>query len=175
MPFVPVKVEGDDRQSAASISAASPARPPGKVAPAAHPEAVLWDQPLSTVNQAAVRGQDFTDYATYSSFLADDFVNPNPWAIDTIFVPGDGWNGLSTLLDATALTWQIYADCAGVPCGDPSGGGNPPVWTLTLRRPTRWPSSATGHRTDCRRCHPATCRRRSTCRPATGGSSSTRR
>ncbi len=50
----------------------------------------------------------------------------------TIFVPGDGWNGFSSLFNATALTWQIYADNAGVPDGNPSGGGNPPVWTLTL-------------------------------------------
>ena len=114
------------------ISTGSPARPLGTAEQAAHPEAVLWDQPLSTVNQGAYVDQEFTDYPTYSSFLADDFVNPAPWNISTIFVPGDGWNGFSTLFNATALTWQIYADCAGVPCGDPSGGGNPPVWTLTL-------------------------------------------
>ena len=83
-------------------------------------------QPGAYVNQ------DFPDFPDYSSFLADDFVNPNPWSISTIFVPGDGWNGFSTLFNATALTWQIYADNAGVPAGDPSGGGNPPVWTLTL-------------------------------------------
>ena len=35
-------------------------------------------------------------------------------------------------MNATALTWQIYADCGGVPCGDPSGGGDPPIWNLTL-------------------------------------------
>ncbi|MBN1136666.1 MAG: hypothetical protein JXM73_08765, partial [Anaerolineae bacterium] len=114
------------------ISTASPARAPGKVEPAAHPEAVLWDQPLSTANQAAYVNQDFPDFPDYSSFLADDFANPAPWSIGTIFVPGDGWNGFTTLFNATALTWQIYADNAGIPDGDPSGGGNPPVWTLTL-------------------------------------------
>ncbi len=114
------------------ITVASPARPPGKVTPAAHPEAVLWDQPLSTVNQNAYVNQEFSDFPDYSSFLADDFVNPAPWNISTVFVPGDGWNGFTSLFNATALTWQIYADNAGVPDGDPSGGGNPPVWTLTL-------------------------------------------
>jgi hypothetical protein len=114
------------------ISIASPARLPGEVTSAAHPEAVLWNQPLSTVNQAAYVDQEFSDYPDYSAFLADDFVNPSPWQISTIFIPGDGWNGFTTLFNATALTWQIYADCAGVPCGDPSGGGNPPLWTLTL-------------------------------------------
>jgi len=76
--------------------------------------------------------QEFSDFPTYSSFLADDFTNGSPWTISNIFVPGNGWNGFSSLYNATALTWQIYADCAGVPCGNPSGGGSPPVWTLTL-------------------------------------------
>ncbi len=35
-------------------------------------------------------------------------------------------------MNATALTWQLYADNAGFPDGNPSGSGNPPVWTLTL-------------------------------------------
>jgi len=35
-------------------------------------------------------------------------------------------------MNATALTWQIYLDDAGVPAGDPSGAGDPPVWSLTL-------------------------------------------
>ncbi len=30
------------------------------------------------------------------------------------------------------MTWQIYADAAGIPAGDPSGGGSPPLWTITL-------------------------------------------
>ncbi len=130
MPFVPVNVEGQGTD--ASLTTSSPARATGKVESAPHPEAVLWDQPLSTVNQGAYVDQDFPDYPTYSSFLADDFVNADLWSISTIFVPGDGWNGFSSLLNATALTWQIYADNAGVPAGDPSGGGSPPVWTLTL-------------------------------------------
>ncbi|NJD60487.1 MAG: hypothetical protein FIA98_13925, partial [Anaerolineae bacterium] len=97
----------------------------------AHPDAVLWDQPLSTVNQNSYVDQEFPDYPTFSSFLADDFVNEEAWSISTIFVPGDGWNGFTTLMNATALTWQIFADNNGIPAGNPYGG-NPPVWTLTL-------------------------------------------
>jgi hypothetical protein len=93
---------------------------------------VLWNQPLSTVDPNSYVDQEFSDSATYSSFLADDFTNGSPWTISDIFVPGSGWNGFSSLYNATALTWQIYADCAGVPCGNPWGGGSPPVWTLSL-------------------------------------------
>ncbi len=129
MPFVPVDVTGGGINP--NLTTASPAAAPVAVAPG--PEDVLWDQPLSAVNQNAYVNQDFGDYPAYSSFLADDFVNADPWAISTIFVPGEGWSGFTTLLNATALTWQIYADNgAGFPDGDPSGGGNPPVWTLTL-------------------------------------------
>jgi hypothetical protein len=93
---------------------------------------VLWDQPLSSVDQNAYANQLFPDYPTYSSYLADDFTNSSPWNIGTIFVPGSGWNGFSSLLGATALHWRIYADCGGVPCGNPSGGGSPAAWSLTL-------------------------------------------
>src|SRR5690606_28341941 len=63
-------------------------------------ESILWDQPLSSVYQAAYVNQDFLDFPTYSSFLADDFLVNAPWLINTIFVPGDGWNGFSTLFNA---------------------------------------------------------------------------
>jgi uncharacterized repeat protein (TIGR01451 family) len=130
MPFVPVNVKGPAVEAPITVSS-----PGGRLVEperSAHPEAVLWDQPLSAVNPNAYVDQDFPDIPTFSSFLADDFVNPATWTIDTIFVPGDGWNGFTSLLSATSLTWQIYADNAGVPAGDPSGGGSPPVWTLTL-------------------------------------------
>jgi immune inhibitor A len=110
----------------------SPTGSPVKPELSANPKAVLWDQPLSTVNQAAYVDQEFPDFTTYSSYLADDFSNGSAWTINTIFVPGDGWNGFSSLFNATALHWMIYADCAGVPCGDPSGGGSSPVWSLAL-------------------------------------------
>jgi PKD repeat protein/N-acetylneuraminic acid mutarotase len=117
------------------LTTASPAVTPGAVAAPANPEDVLWDQPLSAVDQDAYVDQEFGDFPTFSSFLADDFVNADPWAISTIFIPGDGWNGFTTIMSATALTWQIYADSPitpGIPAGDPSGGGDAPVWTLTL-------------------------------------------
>jgi hypothetical protein len=92
----------------------------------------LWNQPLSSVNQNAYVNQDFPDNPTYSSFLADDFIVDKFWSIQTIFIPGNGWAGFTTLANASALTFQIYADNSGIPAGDPSGGGNPPLWTLTL-------------------------------------------
>jgi len=100
--------------------------------PAADPKAVLWDQPLSTVNQNAYVDQEFTDYPTSSSFLADDFVVDETWAVNTIFVPGDGWNGFTTLANASALNFLIYVDNGGVPGGDPSGAEAPPIWALSL-------------------------------------------
>ena len=113
------------------ITAQSPA--PAKLGtptPAANPEDVLWDQPLSTVNQNAYVDQQFTDFTTFSAYLADDFVAADPWTINTIFVPGDGWNGFTTLFNATALHWEIYADNAGIPTGNPEAGGA--LWSLSL-------------------------------------------
>ncbi|MCX7829928.1 MAG: hypothetical protein N2445_02565, partial [Acidobacteria bacterium] len=62
--------------------------------------AVLWDQPLSSVNTNAYVDQDFADFPEYSSYLADDFTNTETWTITSIFVPGDGWNGFSSLYNA---------------------------------------------------------------------------
>jgi hypothetical protein len=129
MPMVGV-VEAPRGAGNAGITASSPAAPLTAPEAPANPAAVLWDQPLSSVNQNAYVNQDFTDYPDYSSFLADDFVNGQAWNISTIFVPGNGWNGFSTLLSATGLTWQIYADDGGVPAGDPYSGGA--LWSQTL-------------------------------------------
>jgi hypothetical protein len=113
-----------------AIGVSAPSSTLAAPVPSANPAAVLWDQPLSSVNQNAYVNQDFTDYPTYSSFLADDFVNDEPWDISTIFVPGNGWNGFSSLMNAESLTWQVYADNGGIPGGDPFSGGA--VWSLTL-------------------------------------------
>ncbi len=113
-----------------ALTVASPAGPLAAPVPSAHPEDVLWDQPLSSANQNAYVNQDFSDVPDYSSFLADDFINAEPWNISTVFVPGNGWNGFSTLMNATSLTWQIYADNGGIPGGDPFSGGA--VWSITL-------------------------------------------
>jgi len=85
---VPVNVKGSGEK--APITAAAPARQPGKVEPAANPEDVLWDQPLSTVNQGAYVNQDFPDAADYSSFLADDFVNAGTWYVTPSLFPATG-------------------------------------------------------------------------------------
>lgn len=93
----------------------------------------LWHQPLSGVNQAGYVDQEFSDYPAYSSYLADDFTNTVPWAITALFSPGDLWNGGTSLLNASALNWHIYADNgSGLPDGDPSGTGNPPFWSITV-------------------------------------------
>jgi len=101
-------------------------------APAAprNPEAVLWDQPLSATNLNAYANQDFSDMPAYTNFGVDDFVASNNWVIESIFVPGNGWNGFTTLMNASALNWAIYADAAGLPAGYPGNGA--PVWSLSL-------------------------------------------
>jgi hypothetical protein len=91
--------------------------------------AILLDQPLSATNTNAYVDQEFSDFPTYSSYLADDFVVPaGGWQISAIFVPGSGWNGFTTILNATMLHVEIYADAAGLPAGYP--GGAAPVWAL---------------------------------------------
>lgn len=117
---------------AAAITTSSGPIPLAPVVPPDSPQYVLWDQPLSAVNQNAYVDQNFTDFAAYSSYLADDFVADDAWSIDSIYIPGGGWNGFTTIATADSLTWTIYADAGGVPAGDPSGAGNPPLWTLTL-------------------------------------------
>jgi len=95
-------------------------------------DSVLWDQPLSSVFQDGYINQDFPEMPDLSFYLADDFLVTVPWLIDTFFVPGDGFNGFSTLLNATSLTFMIYGDNNGVPTGDPSGAGALPFWSLAL-------------------------------------------
>ncbi len=92
----------------------------------------LWEQPLSATNINAYVDQEFPDIPSFSSFISDDFVVDQTWKIDTIFVPGRGFGLFSTLMNATALTWRIYEDNNGVPAGDPSGGGDWPIWSLSL-------------------------------------------
>jgi hypothetical protein len=131
--FVPVNIAGESTGEGNRLSLSSPNITPKVEGERASPEAsVLWDQPLSTVNTNAYVNQDFPDLPTYSSFLADDFVNPTGWELEKIYIPGDFWNGGSSFTPATGLTFQIYEENAGIPSGDPSGGGIPPVWTLTL-------------------------------------------
>lgn len=90
---------------------------------------VLWDQPISEVNTGAYIDQVFPDYPTYTSFIADDFVNNITWNISKIFVPGSGWNGFSSLLSATSLNFAIYSDLSGIPSGTPPTGWQ---WNISL-------------------------------------------
>ena len=98
---------------------------------------VLWNQPVSTVNTSSYADQDFeTASDPYDIFIADDFTNTQPWSIQTIFVPGNTWNTGCDLTCADYLHFQIYADGGGVPDGYPDGGlgggGNPPIWSLSV-------------------------------------------
>jgi subtilisin family serine protease len=93
---------------------------------------LLWNQPVSASSPGRVANQEFPDYPTYTSFVADDFVNEDTWYIEQIFVPGELYNGGTSLMNATQLHWRIYADDNGWPAGDPSGGGSAPYWSLDL-------------------------------------------
>lgn len=114
---------------AADVPTASGPGGPGRGVTPEAVNAILWDQPLSATNTNAYVDQEFSDFPTYSSYLADDFVVPaGGWQISAIFVPGSGWNGFTTILSATMLHVEIYADAAGLPAGYP--GGAAPVWSL---------------------------------------------
>lgn len=93
---------------------------------------VFFDQPLSAANQNAYVDQNFADMPTYTTYIADDFSNAVPWRVGRIYVPGDFWNGGSTFMNASSLTFAIYADAGGVPAGYPNDGVTTPLWTITL-------------------------------------------
>jgi len=90
------------------------------------------DQPLSSVITNAYANQLFPDYPAYSCYVADDFTNAAPWSVSGISQTGDGWNGFSSLMNATSLNWAIYADNAGVPAGYPGDGATTPQWSLSV-------------------------------------------
>jgi hypothetical protein len=97
------------------------------------PDALLWSQPPSATNTNPYANQDFeASLDDFDVFLADDFSTDRAWYIDTIFVPGGTFHSGCNVGCADAFTWQIYADAGGVPDGDPRGGGNPPLWSMTL-------------------------------------------
>ena len=93
---------------------------------------VLWHQPIDLGNSNVYIAQEFPDEPVYSSYLADDFLVEDSWNIETIFVPGSNLSGFTSLLNANALNWKIYRDNSGFPAGDPGGGGDAPVWSLSL-------------------------------------------
>lgn len=130
--WTPVKVSGPSANVNLSLSGVSQGTSPLQSPDQSIIHDVLWDQPLSTVNQNAYASQDFIDFPAYSSFLADDFTANSPWTIESFVVPGNGWNGFTTLFNANQLLFLIYADNMGVPAGDPSGRGDPPLWVLMV-------------------------------------------
>ncbi len=92
---------------------------------------VLWEQTISSTDTNAYVDQYFPDYSTSSTFLADDFlVGASGWSVKEIYIPGDLWNGGTTLANATQIVFQVYADNAGVPAGNPINGGS--YWSLSL-------------------------------------------
>ena len=103
------------------------------VLPALVSAEVLWNQELSVLNTQAYYSQDYTEIGLSDMWLADDFVVTEDWNISTIFVPGDFRTpAANTFLNAESLNWEIYGNTAMKPDGDPSGRGNPPLWSLSL-------------------------------------------
>jgi PKD repeat protein len=133
-PFVPAGSATQGPIPKAPLTDSAPASAPVAVPAApANPEAVLWDQPLSITNTGTYANQDFEAiFDGYDIFIADDFSNAGWWAVDTLFVVGNTWNAGCDLDCATTLNWHVYADAGGVPAGDPWGGGDPPVWAMSL-------------------------------------------
>ena len=110
------------------------------VLPAYGSAEVLLDQPLSSSNTYPYFSNVFVPSHPSDTFIADDFVNDDPWYISKIFIPGAFWlkrGTASTLANAALLNWRIYRDDSGKPDGQPGGGavpasGSPPVWSLAL-------------------------------------------
>ncbi len=129
-PFVPAGSAQPGPIPDAPLSVSVPAGGVAQPTPPVNPEAVLWDQPIGA-NTGAYANQDFeAAFDGYDIFVADNFNNADPWALATIFVPGNTWNTGGDLTCANTLNWQIYADNAGVPAGDPWTGGA--YWNLSL-------------------------------------------
>ena len=78
--------------------------------------------------------------AANDTYIADDFTTGGQtWTINRILIPGtfrsangypDPDSSYSTLSNATALHWEIWADNSGVPAGNPTSGT--PVWSLSV-------------------------------------------
>jgi hypothetical protein len=107
-------------------------RAPGAPAASAHPEAVLWDQPVGT---SGVGGYS-VEYVgqNYGVYTADDFENTDTWDIDLIYVTGFLSYGL--LEDSLTLNWCIYPDAGGEPGGYPYNGGE--EWCLSALPTDPW-------------------------------------
>ena len=96
--------------------------------PLGSPDA-LWDEPSDGFT--AITSQYFVDYGQ-GGYSADDFMNAQPWYIESIFVDGDNrYSGLGQLTQANNLHWLIYPDAGGVPAGYPGSGGE--LWSHTCK------------------------------------------
>lgn len=98
---------------------------------------VLWSQPVSTADTEVYGVQDFeTDLDGYDVFKADDFTNTETWIVQNIFIPGNTWNSACDLTCASSLNFMIFRDNGGAPAGYPDGGlgggGQAPVWNLSV-------------------------------------------
>lgn len=91
----------------------------------------IYNQPTSSNYTTAIASQELPDFPIYSTYLADDFYVDGGWLIDEIFVPGGGWSGFTTLMNATSLNWKIYADDDGFPAGYPSDESTC-VWSFSV-------------------------------------------
>jgi hypothetical protein len=95
------------------------------------PSGGTLEQTKSSVNSTTYADQKFGDIPTYSNYLADDFLIASPgYNLTEIFIPGNLYNGGTTLANATHLVFQIYTDNAGKPAGDPVNGGA--FWSLSV-------------------------------------------
>ena len=99
-------------------------------------QVTLFEQLLSSTNTLGYPSFVNVPVPSTDRFVGDDFTTNNQtWDISTIFIPGNfragggGWadpGPTSTLLNATMLHWEIWANNAGVPAGIP---GIPPIGT----------------------------------------------
>lgn len=81
---------------------------------------------------AHMNGASYND-GTNICYIAEDFGFDESRRITALWFGGGTVNTTTnSLAEATALNFAIYADSGGVPDGDPSGGGNAPVWSLSL-------------------------------------------
>lgn len=91
----------------------------------------IVEQTKSSVNLTTYADQKFGDIPAYSIYLVDDFMIFSPgFNLQEIYIPGNLYNGGTTLANASQLVFQIYADNGGNPAGDPVNGGA--FWSLSV-------------------------------------------
>jgi hypothetical protein len=110
------------------VPSAGPSGNGAEGAPLGSPDA-LWNQPSEGSN--AWTSQYFTDFGC-GAYSSDDFMNAQPWNIESIFVDGTkGFAATGSLPQADTLNWFIYPDAGGVPAGYPDVGGE--LWSHSCK------------------------------------------